>query len=289
VTDDGRLGVLLALAGLAAGSALRGGSRGVARSGLSAWRRTPEEWPEIGQQIEIAEGAMHLLERDEYTLPALSGVVNGVQDGSDGFVQMISADPRKIPKATLQFNRGEGMEDGAVEVHAPFTWRPLRGSRGIARSSRPSRPVFQIETSDGCGEVVSGDRIDVSEFGSRKSMLTWKTPDGNHTILAETGVDTGSLTGWKFLESGRSTPEITLRGPFRIRLSNHLEDDGFRAGGWGDQVFEWAVIHPLWIKVNNWRGAARSPSYLILNRGDRGARWSGDADVARGVRFELAP
>lgn len=54
---------LLVLAGLA-----RQGSRGTVRPGRRGWREAPEDWPEAGQRIRVAAGALHLLGWEEMNL-----------------------------------------------------------------------------------------------------------------------------------------------------------------------------------------------------------------------------
>jgi hypothetical protein len=166
-----------------------------------------------------------------------------------------------------------------------------RGSRAEVRQGRTREREetgsgFRI---DAIG-FVSTDRLDIADIGIHRTTLLARDEQGNHPILAE--AEDGRA--WRLPESRTYMDEIGIRGSsgagFKIRLANRLEDEGFRASGWGDQVFEWAVVHPLWIKVNSWRkSSASSPSYLILNRSSTERHWEGEADTGRVVRLEPAP
>lgn len=122
---------------------VQAGSPGVVRTGRGgeAWselRRAPAAWPKEGERIQIEPGAAHFLERTEYTLPKMTGIVRGVE--SD-FLQLLSEDLGDVPSETLAWNRGQGFEqEGIVEVHAPFVWRGEKGSRGVVRAGATSRP-----------------------------------------------------------------------------------------------------------------------------------------------------
>jgi hypothetical protein len=192
------------------------GSPGVVRAGrapASAWKEiagsTPYRWPEAGQPIQIAAGAMHLLERQEFRLPEISGIVQWIQDdGTEGFLQILADHVHQVPGPTREFNRHEGIDERILEVHAPFEWwtpqsrwsRP-QGSPGVIRKGRPAPPPQPI-----IQEIVVDD-------------LTWKIswdPVHRRTVAVEGGFYTDEAIRY---DSGKIAWDFPERIPDRVKAA----------------------------------------------------------------------
>jgi hypothetical protein len=121
----GALATAALVSGSRSGSGVRVGPRLQPKPvAWSSLRHAPGSWPEEEDQIQILAGASHILGTTDVSLPLIEGRVLWTgPGGEEGFIQLLADDVNDVPTATRAFNLEQGMEEGMVEVHAPFSWK----------------------------------------------------------------------------------------------------------------------------------------------------------------------